>query len=118
MAILVDVYTPTIGLGCWSGSIALYPILSAGSWTLQFIKRPNKFVLVLSHCFNCVAVLWLLLLTIFFVSVMHPLVSGPVAWQLTAPCPTAVWSQRHLLLLDLPAGKSDWNHGFPRLLHL
>jgi len=68
MAIVVDVFTPTIGLGCWSGSITLYAILSTGSWALQFIKRPNKLVLAVSHYFNFVSILWLLLLIVFFVS--------------------------------------------------
>jgi hypothetical protein len=68
LAVVVDFYTPTIGFGCWSGSIVLYAILSMVSWLVQFKKRPGRVSKAIAHVFNTLAILWILAATMMVVS--------------------------------------------------
>ncbi len=56
LAVVVDIYAPTIGFGCWSGSIVLFAILSTMSWVLQFKKRRGWASKVIAHVFNTLAI--------------------------------------------------------------
>jgi hypothetical protein len=68
LAVVVDFYTPTIGFGCWSGSIVLYAILSTVSWLIQFKKRPGEVLKAAAHFFNALAIVWILAATMMVVS--------------------------------------------------
>lgn len=72
LAVVVDVFTPTIGFGCWSGSIVLYALLSMVSWLVQFRKRPGKVLMAVAHVFNTLAILWILAATFMVVSYCSP----------------------------------------------
>jgi hypothetical protein len=72
LAVVVDFYTPTIGFGCWSGSIVLYALLSMVSWLVQFKKRPGRVLMIIAHVFNTLAILWLLAATLMVVSCCSP----------------------------------------------
>jgi hypothetical protein len=68
MAFMLAFYTPTIGLGCWSASFALYGILSTLSWIVQFCKIPSDRTRAVCHFFNFLACGWLIVTTFFIVS--------------------------------------------------
>lgn len=76
LAVVVDFYTPTIGFGCWSGSIALYAILSMASWLVQFKKRPGRVSKAIAHVFNTLAIVWILAATMMVVSCCSPCPPG------------------------------------------
>ncbi|KAK0653105.1 hypothetical protein B0T16DRAFT_324002 [Cercophora newfieldiana] len=61
--------TPTVGLGCWSGSFAIYAVLSSLSWgmSLAFMK-PNRLQTGLCYAFNAVAFGWLVTVTILILT--------------------------------------------------
>ncbi|KAF4467683.1 hypothetical protein FALBO_5443 [Fusarium albosuccineum] len=64
MAFLIAFCTPTFGLGCWSGSLVLYGILSSLTWVYHlFSKSPGRKGRFVCHCFNLVSLTWLVTLT-------------------------------------------------------
>ena len=68
LAFMLAFNTPTVGLGCWSGSIAIYAILSSLSWILSLIwQKPGSVVTWLCHTFNALAFLWLTTVTMLLV---------------------------------------------------
>jgi hypothetical protein len=68
MALLLAYNTPTIGLGCWSGSFLIYGVLSSVSWFVQLFNSRKTVVTWICHAFNCVAFLWLVVVTFLMVS--------------------------------------------------
>jgi hypothetical protein len=73
MAILLAFFTPTIGLGCWSGSFVIYGILSTLSWLFQLINTKNKVVRWICHVTNVLSFGWLVVVTFLMVSRLLPL---------------------------------------------
>jgi hypothetical protein len=71
MAILLAYNTPTIGLGCWSGSFLMYGILSTASWFLQLFNSRVSLVRRVSTAFNLLAFCWLVIVTFFIVSIIY-----------------------------------------------
>ncbi|KAH7408076.1 hypothetical protein DE146DRAFT_361438 [Phaeosphaeria sp. MPI-PUGE-AT-0046c] len=69
MALLLAYNTPTIGLGCWSGSFLLFGILSSLTWMLQFIRpqRPPEGVRKICTIINFLSLGWLI--TVVFLMV-------------------------------------------------
>jgi hypothetical protein len=65
---VVDFYTPTVGVGGWSGSIVLYALLSMLGWRVQFINRPVKLLKAIAHIFSALAIAWILAATMMLVS--------------------------------------------------
>ncbi|KAM7205165.1 hypothetical protein V8F20_003302 [Naviculisporaceae sp. PSN 640] len=63
MAFIISYNTPTVGLGCRSGSYVIYGGLSSIPWVLHSLpgfKHPSFRQRVLIHCFNALALLSLL----------------------------------------------------------
>jgi len=71
MAIMLAYNTPTIGLGCWSGSFLLYGLLSTVSWFIQLFNSRGSFVRTVSIVFNLLAFCWLVIVTFFIVSIVY-----------------------------------------------
>ncbi|RSL71565.1 hypothetical protein CEP54_001349 [Fusarium duplospermum] len=66
MAFLVAFCTPTFGLGCWSGGLLLYGVLSSVTWVIHFcVKAPGKWGQIICSCFNFLALGWIITLTGF-----------------------------------------------------
>ncbi|KAM6519279.1 hypothetical protein FALCPG4_012924 [Fusarium falciforme] len=66
MAFLIAFCTPTFGLGCWSGGLLLYGILSTVTWGIHLIfKAPGKWVQFVCSCFNFLSLGWIITLTGF-----------------------------------------------------
>ncbi|KAK4209604.1 hypothetical protein QBC37DRAFT_323642 [Rhypophila decipiens] len=65
LAFMLAFNTPTVGLGCWSGSFALYAVLSSISWFLSLFTshRPGQVVTGLCYFFNGLAFCWLITVT-------------------------------------------------------
>lgn len=76
LAFAADFITPTVGLGCWSLVFLLYGCFSSITWFLQLWRTPagrrgrtQKVVLGwVSHSFNALSVLWIVLIVILLVS--------------------------------------------------
>jgi hypothetical protein len=70
MALLLAYNTPTIGLGCWSGSFLVFGILSSLTWMLQFIRpqRPVGKIVKICTFFNLVSIVWLITVVFLMVS--------------------------------------------------
>ena len=69
LAFMLAFDTPTIGLGCWSGSFGLYAMLSSASWVVAFFSRkPRYHWTLLCHLFNFLSLSWLIIVTMFIVS--------------------------------------------------
>jgi hypothetical protein len=70
MALLLAYNTPTIGLGCWSGSFLVFGILSSSTWMLQFIRpqRPVGVIVKICTFFNLVSMGWLITVVFLMVS--------------------------------------------------
>jgi hypothetical protein len=70
MAMLLAYNTPTIGLGCWSGSFLLFGILSSSTWILQFIRPQRPVGAIVNMCtfFNLVSMSWLITVVFLMVS--------------------------------------------------
>jgi hypothetical protein len=70
MALLLAYNTPTIGLGCWSGSFLTFGILSSSTWMLQFIRpqRPVGAIVKICTFFNLVSMGWLITVVFLMVS--------------------------------------------------
>lgn len=70
MALLLAYNTPTIGLGCWSGSFLLFGMLSGMTWVLQFIRpqRPMAWIVKISTFFNLLSMGWLITVVFLMVS--------------------------------------------------
>ena len=71
MAIMLAYNTPTIGLGCWSGSFLLYGFLSTASWFLQLFNSRCSLVRRVSIAVNLLAFCWLVIVTFFIVSIIY-----------------------------------------------
>lgn len=70
MAFLIAFFTPTFGLGCWSGGLALYGVLSTATWGIHFLfGAPGKGWRFVCSCCNFLALGWLITLTGFVVSI-------------------------------------------------
>jgi hypothetical protein len=69
-ALLLAYNTPTIGLGCWSGSFLTFGILSSSTWMLQFIRpqRPVGAIVKICTFFNLVSMGWLITVVFLMVS--------------------------------------------------
>lgn len=64
MAFLIAFFTPTFGLGCWSGCCLLYGVLSSLTWWYQLVcKAPGQKGRMVCNMFNFVAFIWLIFLT-------------------------------------------------------
>ncbi|KAL2681132.1 hypothetical protein Neosp_008736 [[Neocosmospora] mangrovei] len=69
MAFLVAFCTPTFGLGCWSGGLLLYGLLSTLTWVYHLIfKAPGKRGQIICSIFNFFSLGWLITLTGFVLS--------------------------------------------------
>ncbi|KAK3323067.1 hypothetical protein B0H66DRAFT_621255 [Apodospora peruviana] len=72
LAFTADFITPTVGLGCWSMIFLLYGCFSTITWFLQFWVRPGKttrtVLTVISHSFNGLSVIWIILIVILLAS--------------------------------------------------
>jgi hypothetical protein len=70
MALLLAYNTPTVGLGCWSGSFLLFGILSSLTWMLQFVRpqRPVGVIVKICTCFNLISIGWLITVVFLMVS--------------------------------------------------
>lgn len=70
MALLLAYNTPTIGLGCWSGSFLLFGALSSVTWMLQFIRpqRPPEMVRKICSFINLISLGWLITVVFLMVS--------------------------------------------------
>jgi hypothetical protein len=74
MALLLAYNTPTIGLGCWSGSFLLFGALSSVTWMLQFIRpqRPPEMVRKICTFINLISLGWLITVVFLMVSPEFP----------------------------------------------
>ncbi|KAM0435839.1 hypothetical protein ACHAPT_002730 [Fusarium lateritium] len=64
MAFLIAFCTPTFGLGCWSGSLLLYGLLSTVTWVYHlFVKTPGKWGQMFCNFFNFLSLGWIITLT-------------------------------------------------------
>jgi hypothetical protein len=70
MALLLAYNTPTIGVGCWSGSFLVFGVLSSVTWMLQFIRpqRPMGVIVKICTFFNLLSVGWLITVVFLMVS--------------------------------------------------
>jgi hypothetical protein len=78
MAVLVAHTTPTVGLGCWSGSFLVYGALSSVTWVVQFQKHPARLVQLLCYGVNLIAVSWLVTITVLVVCRFLPTIKLPL----------------------------------------
>jgi hypothetical protein len=69
MAFMLTYNTPTIGIGCWSGSIALFGILSTISWLVQFFKV-SRYSIIFCHFINFLSLSWLIITIMLIVSLL------------------------------------------------
>jgi hypothetical protein len=76
MALLLAYNTPTIGLGCWSGSFLLYGILSSFTFLLHLFNSRNKVIWWICHLLNALSLLWLFIITFLMVSNQRHTVHG------------------------------------------
>ncbi len=84
LALMLAFNTPTVGLGCWSGSFALYAILSSVCWILALcFAKPGRVVIWLCFVFNTLAFAWLIIITLLVVSKTPFILSGTETSQLT-----------------------------------
>lgn len=68
LAYVLAFNTPTVGLGCFSGSAALYALLSSLSWAVTVCSpRQTRVSDVLSQFLNLLAFCWLIILIILVV---------------------------------------------------
>ncbi|KAF2668945.1 hypothetical protein BT63DRAFT_246313 [Microthyrium microscopicum] len=67
MALLLAYNTPTIGIGCWSGSFLLYGILSTVSWLIQMTRWEGRVSSRICNTANFISLGWLI--TIVFIMV-------------------------------------------------
>lgn len=69
LAFMLAFNTPTVGLGCWSGSFGLYAALSSLTWTLSLFvsRKPGRLATGLGYVFNAIALGWLITVTILIV---------------------------------------------------
>ncbi|KAK0614395.1 hypothetical protein B0T14DRAFT_539890 [Immersiella caudata] len=64
MAFTVAITSPTAGIGCWSGSIMFFGVLSTFSWFVSlFNKSCGPKLRILCHIVNIIAILFLIFLT-------------------------------------------------------
>lgn len=68
-AFVVSFTAPTIGLGCRTLTYLLFGTFSSVSWVIQFSKRPSQWALWVSYISNTLAILALLVVTVFQVIV-------------------------------------------------
>lgn len=69
LAFMLAFNTPTVGLGCWSGSFAIYAILSSLGWVLcLFFPKPDPVVAGLSYALNAMAFGWLVTVTMLILT--------------------------------------------------
>jgi hypothetical protein len=68
MAILLAYSTPTIGIGCWSGSFLIYGALSSISWAVQFFDSRHTIARRFCNTVNFIAFCWLVTITFLMVS--------------------------------------------------
>lgn len=69
MAFLIAYCTPTFGLGCWSGSLLFYGVLSTVTCVIHlFAKAPGRWGQMICSFFNFLALGWLITLTGLVVS--------------------------------------------------
>ena len=72
LAFMLAFNTPTVGLGCWSGSFAIYAILSTLCWILALLfQKPGPIVTAMCYTFNTLAFGWLITVTMLVVSIQH-----------------------------------------------
>lgn len=73
MAFMVAFFTPTFGLGCWTGSLIFWGFLSSLPWIYHvFVKSPGPNGRMVCHAFNLASVLWIIILTGFVVCIENP----------------------------------------------
>jgi len=73
LAFMLVFYTPTVGLGCWSGSFGLYAILSSLCWILSCcFRKPGRIVTGLCYTLNTLALGWLITATVLLVRDCSP----------------------------------------------
>ncbi|KAJ3461422.1 hypothetical protein MRS44_009975 [Fusarium solani] len=66
MAFVIAFHTPTFGLGCWSGGLILYGLLSTLTWVYHLVfKNPGKWGQIICSTFNFFALGWIITLTGF-----------------------------------------------------
>jgi len=79
-----DFITPTFGPGCWSLAFIFYGFFSAVTWVMQYrplnpeqrISRVFRRISIwVSHFFNTLAVLYMMLMLLVFVSDFHDVIS-------------------------------------------
>ncbi|KAM7187294.1 hypothetical protein V8F20_011049 [Naviculisporaceae sp. PSN 640] len=70
LAFMLAFNTPTVGLGCWSGSFALYAILSSLTWILSLVirRKPGRWLTGLCYFCNTLALGWLIVATLFILT--------------------------------------------------
>ncbi|KAK0741302.1 hypothetical protein B0T18DRAFT_440629 [Schizothecium vesticola] len=69
LAFMLAFNTPTVGLGCWSGSFAIYAILSSLCWILSLcFPKPGSVVTGLCYTLNVLAFGWLVTVTILLLT--------------------------------------------------
>lgn len=69
LAFMLAFNTPTVGLGCWSGSFAIYAVLSSMCWIFAVcFPKPGRVVTCLCYAFNFLAFTWLIIVTLLVVS--------------------------------------------------
>ncbi|KAM7188161.1 hypothetical protein V8F20_010657 [Naviculisporaceae sp. PSN 640] len=59
-AFVVSFMSPVVGLGCRTLTYLIFGACSSVPWLIQFRKRPGKFLTIVSHVFNTLAILALL----------------------------------------------------------
>jgi hypothetical protein len=69
MACVVAILSPTVGIGCWSGSFLLFGALTSFSWVVTiFQKSPGKKLQLVCTFVNFLALVWLMAFTGLVVS--------------------------------------------------
>ncbi|KAK4445168.1 hypothetical protein QBC34DRAFT_358660 [Podospora aff. communis PSN243] len=64
MSFLVAITSPTAGIGCWSGSIMLFGVLTSFSWFVSLFKKScGPKLRIVCHTVNITAILFLIFLT-------------------------------------------------------
>lgn len=74
MAVLVAITSPTVGIGCWSGSFITYGVLTSVSWAFNLFQRaPGPWGRFFCHMANILALVFLVFITgliVCFISVL------------------------------------------------
>jgi len=72
MAFIVSFTSPTVGIGCWSGSLLVFGGLTSFSWVVMMFNRSfGRWLKVVCHVVNLVAMVFLVFITGLVVSDMR-----------------------------------------------